>query len=129
MRFETHEFYLKSAQMAALFPDHPEAIANTRRIAEMIDLAAAARPAPHPALPGAGRAHRRELAARGVRARPRAALRHGHPELQERLDYELGVIISMGYAGYFLIVADFVRVRPRAGHRDHLPGLARRARS
>ena len=31
------------------------------------------------------------------------------PELQERLDYELGVIISMGYAGYFLIVADFVR--------------------
>ena len=31
------------------------------------------------------------------------------PELQKRLDYELGVIISMGYAGYFLIVADFVR--------------------
>ena len=31
------------------------------------------------------------------------------PELQARLDYELGVIISMGYAGYFLIVADFVR--------------------
>ncbi len=31
------------------------------------------------------------------------------PELQERLDYELGVITSMGYAGYFLIVADFVR--------------------
>ena len=31
------------------------------------------------------------------------------PELQERLDYELGVILSMGYAGYFLIVADFIR--------------------
>ncbi len=31
------------------------------------------------------------------------------PELQERLDYELRVITSMGYAGYFLIVADFVR--------------------
>jgi DNA polymerase-3 subunit alpha len=30
-------------------------------------------------------------------------------ELQKRLDYELGVIISMGYAAYFLIVADFVR--------------------
>ena len=31
------------------------------------------------------------------------------PALRQRLDYELGVIISMGYAGYFLIVADFVR--------------------
>src|SRR5919204_1304140 len=30
-------------------------------------------------------------------------------ELQQRLDYELGVITKMGYAGYFLIVADFVR--------------------
>ena len=39
MRFEREEFYLKSAaQMAALFPDQPEAITNTRRIAEMVDL-------------------------------------------------------------------------------------------
>ena len=39
MKFDTHDFYVKSAaQMAALFPDHPEAIANTRRIAEMTDL-------------------------------------------------------------------------------------------
>ena len=45
------------------------------------------------------------------------------PELQERLDYELGVILSMGYAGYFLIVADFVALRPGAGDRDHLPGV------
>ncbi len=40
MRFDTHEFYVKSAaQMAALFPDHLGAITNTRRIAEMTDLA------------------------------------------------------------------------------------------
>ena len=39
LRFETHEFYVKSAaQMAALFPDHPDAIRNTRRIAEMTDI-------------------------------------------------------------------------------------------
>ncbi len=37
------------------------------------------------------------------------------PELQARLDYELGVIISMGYAGYFLIVADFVRFAREQG--------------
>src|SRR5207244_10976769 len=36
LKFETDDFYLKSAaEMAALFPDQPEAIANTRRIAEM----------------------------------------------------------------------------------------------
>ena len=43
------------------------------------------------------------------------------PELQTRLDYELGVILSMGYAGYFLIVADFIALRPRAGHPDDVP--------
>ena len=37
------------------------------------------------------------------------------PALQTRLDYELGVIISMGYAGYFLIVADFVRFAREQG--------------
>ena len=36
-------------------------------------------------------------------------------ELQERLDYELGIIISMGYAAYFLIVADFVRYAKEQG--------------
>ena len=36
-------------------------------------------------------------------------------ELQERLDYELGVITSMGYADYFLIVADFVRFAREQG--------------
>ncbi len=39
MKFDTDDFYVKSAaQMAALFPDQPEAILNTRRIAEMTDL-------------------------------------------------------------------------------------------
>ena len=39
MKFETDDFWLKSAaQMAALFPDQPEAILNSRRIAEMTDL-------------------------------------------------------------------------------------------
>ena len=37
-RFDTQEFYLKSAEeMARLFPDHPEALSNTVRIAEMCD--------------------------------------------------------------------------------------------
>ena len=51
----------------------PEAISNTRRIAEMMRPAAALRAAAPAALPGARRPHRRELAARRVRARPRAS--------------------------------------------------------
>ena len=39
MRFESSDFYLKSAaEMAALFSGQPEAIANTRRVAEMVDM-------------------------------------------------------------------------------------------
>ena len=53
MRFETDDFYLKSAaQMAALFPDQPKAISNTRRIAEMVDLAFRLRDAAAARLPG-----------------------------------------------------------------------------
>ena len=46
------------------------------------------------------------------------------PELQARLDYELGVIISMGYAGYFLIVADFVRFAREQGIQTTCRGSA-----
>ena len=46
------------------------------------------------------------------------------PELQQRLDYELGVITSMGYAGYFLIVADFVRFAREQGIQTTCRGSA-----
>ena len=110
MKFETRDFWLKSAaQMAALFPDQPEAILNTRRIAEMTDLELPLGQLriPHFPVPDGETAESwlRKECERGL------AERYGTvtPELQARLDYELGVILSMGYAGYFLIVADFVR--------------------
>ena len=88
----------------------------------MTDLDAAARPAAHPALPGPGRPHRRDAGcARSASAASSGATGRSRRSSRQRLDYELGVIISMGYAGYFLIVADFIRVRPRAGHPDDLP--------
>ena len=116
MRFETRDFYLKTAaEMAALFPDQPEAIRNTRRIAEMVDLALPLGELriPHFPVPDGETVEtwlRKECEAGLVR-------RYGGitPALQERLDYELGVIISMGYAGYFLIVADFVRFAREQG--------------
>ena len=109
LRFDTHEFYVKSAaQMAALFPDQLEAIRNTRRIAEMTDveLPLGQLRIPHFPVPDG------ETVESWLRKECEAGLarRYGTvtPELQERLDYELGVILAMGYAGYFLIVADFI---------------------
>ncbi|MEP7360850.1 MAG: DNA polymerase III subunit alpha, partial [Chloroflexota bacterium] len=110
MRFESSDFYLKSAaEMAALFSDQPEAIANTRRIAEMVDLQLPFGQLRLPDFPvPAG--HTVES---WLRSECELGLRGRYGDitepLQKRLDYELGVIISMGYAGYFLIVADFVR--------------------
>jgi DNA polymerase-3 subunit alpha len=110
MRFDTRDFWLKSAaQMAALFPDQREAILNTRRIAEMtsVDLPLGQLRIPHFPVPDGETVETwlRKECERGLAGRYGTVT----TELQERLDYELGVIISMGYAGYFLIVADFVR--------------------
>ena len=74
MKFETDDFWLKSAaQMAALFPDQREAILNTPPDRRDDRPRAAARPAPDPALPGARRRDGRDVAPQGVRARPRAS--------------------------------------------------------
>ena len=110
MKFETNDFWLKSAaQMSALFPDQREAILNSRRIAEMCDVAM---PLGHLRIPHFP-VPEGETVESWLAKECQAGLerRYGTvtPELQQRLDYELGVITSMGYAGYFLIVADFVR--------------------
>jgi DNA polymerase-3 subunit alpha len=109
MKFAGSDFWLKSAaQMAALFPDNREAILNTRRIAEMtaVELPLGQLRIPHFPVPEG------ETVESWLRKECQAGLvrRYGTvtPELQQRLDYELGVILSMGYAGYFLIVADFI---------------------
>ena len=110
MKFETRDFWLKSAaQMAGLFPDQPEAIRNTRLISEMTDLQLPLGQLriPHFPVPDG------ETPESWLRKECEAGLQRRYgtvtPELQARLDYELGVILSMGYAGYFLIVADFIR--------------------
>ncbi len=110
LKFETHEFWLKSAaQMAALFPDQPEAIRNSRRIAEMcnVTMPLGNMRLPHFPVPDGQTAetYLRSECERGLERRYGQAT----PVLRQRLDYELGVITSMGYAGYFLIVADFIR--------------------
>lgn len=110
----TPEHYFKSrAEMAALFSDLPDAIAATAEIAQRCSYRPTAR---KPILPrftvDADEAE--ELARRaedGLRARIEAfgiAAGHTEADYRERLAFELGVINKMKYAGYFLIVADFI---------------------
>jgi DNA polymerase-3 subunit alpha len=110
LRFETPEFYLKSAaEMAAVFGGETAALAATRRIAEMVDVRLPLGQTRIPQFPVPDgetvESWLRKECERGL------ADRYGEvtPELRTRLDYELGVITSMGYAGYFLIVSDFTR--------------------
>ena len=116
MKFGSGEFYLKSPeQMAALFPDRPELLRNTRLIAEMVDfnLELGTLRLPNIEVPAGEDVNTwlRKEAERGL------TRRYGLPseKARERLEYELGVIIQMGYAAYFLIVADFVRYAREQG--------------
>ena len=118
MRFESNEFYLKSpAEMRRLFGGElPEAMDNTLRVAEMVDLRLDFDQLrlPHFPVPDGETAASwlRKECERGIIVRygdtPGETVRH-------RLDYELGIIERMGYAGYFLIVADFTRFAREQG--------------
>jgi DNA polymerase-3 subunit alpha len=117
LRFETNESYLKSpAEMRRLFGGElPDAMDNTLRVAEMVDLRLDFDQLrlPHFPVPEgetAGSWLRKECE-RGLPARYPALT----DEVRRRLDYELGIIDRMGYAGYFLIVADFTRFAREQG--------------
>jgi DNA polymerase-3 subunit alpha len=110
-RFVGQESYVKTeAEMRGLFPGHPEAIDNTARVAARCEFDFEKRyfvPAfPLPAEYTDENALLRDLAHAGARMRYGATL---SAQVSERLDYELSVITTAGYAGYFLIVEDFIR--------------------
>lgn len=109
-RLPTDQFYLKSPEeMQAALPEYPDALSNTLRIAEMCNVAFdfSKRYAPvfRPPKKKSADDYLRELVLEGARER------YGDvsAELQERIDYELSVVASKGFSGYFLIVWDVVR--------------------
>src|SRR5947199_235978 len=110
------ELYMKTAaQMAELFPDDATALENTLRIADQVDLRLPLGELrlPHFEVP-AGRTpeeHLRALAEAGVAAKYGALT----SELRERIDRELAIIAKTGYAGYILIVQDFIRFAQERG--------------
>src|SRR6185369_9996997 len=113
-----------AAEMELLFPDQREALLNTRRVAEMCDvkLPLGQTRIPHFPVPDGETTESwlRAECQRGLARRYRTVTE----AMQTRLDYELGVIISMGYAGYFLIVADFIRYAREQGIQTTCRGSA-----
>jgi DNA polymerase-3 subunit alpha len=119
MRMQTDEFYFKSPdEMIHAFREIPQAILNTRKIAEMcnIDFVLGKTLLPRFEIPNgiSPNLYLEELAFSGLKERFK-----GTPpkEYIERLRLELDVIKKMGYAPYFLIVWDFINYSKR----NHIP--------
>ncbi len=107
----TAQHYLKSPQeMVTLFADLPEAIENTVEIAKRCAFKAYKRAPILPRFADDEVAELRRQAQDGLKARL-AVIPHAAPveEYEKRLEFELGIIEGMGFPGYFLIVADFIK--------------------
>tara|TARA_Y100001970_G_scaffold293559_1_gene441195 strand:- start:1109 stop:4225 length:3117 start_codon:yes stop_codon:yes gene_type:complete len=113
LKYATPEFYFKSQDdMFALFKEFPQAIENTRRIADSIDMTLPMGeyhlpnyPIPTDSPTQDPDEYLKMLTQAGAEAIYGEIL----PEIQKRIDHELMVIRNMGFAGYFLITADFVK--------------------
>ena len=113
LRYATPEFYFKTQdEMYSLFKEFPEAIENTRKIADSIDITLPIGESHLPNFPIPKEAKTNdpdeylksitELGAQNL---------YGEitPDIKKRMSHELNVIKNMGFAGYFLITADFVK--------------------
>ncbi|MBW3554130.1 MAG: DNA polymerase III subunit alpha [Gemmatimonadetes bacterium] len=118
MRYDGGLYFKTAEEIAERFPDRPEVLANTLAIADQVSLDLPQQyyvpkfPLPEEFSDEA--ALLKHLAIAGTKER------FGDPlpaELQERLDYELGVITNpkADYAGYFLITADFINWAKKRG--------------
>ncbi|MGB9920618.1 MAG: DNA polymerase III subunit alpha [Moorellales bacterium] len=116
LEFPTQEFYFKTGEeMARIFAEVPEALANTLAIAErcQVELPFGRLHLPHYPVPEGHTAesYLRHLCLEGLKER---GLLH-REEYRRRLEYELEVIFKMGFAGYFLVVWDLVNFAHREG--------------
>lgn len=114
LRFSTDEFYFKSPEeMKASFREIPEAVLSTREIAERcnLDLRLGDLNLPYFEVPEGytKENYLEELAIKGLNDYLED-IRPKNPEVyRRRIESELQIIRSMGYAGYFLIVWDFIQ--------------------
>ncbi len=123
-KFPNDQFYFKTSQeMKELFNDVPEAIDNTNMIVDRVDLLNLKKDILLPAftVPKEFQVHGdsnlnqweylRHITYEGAKERYSDVT----PEIQERIDFELFTIKTMGFAGYFLIVSDFIRAGRELG--------------
>jgi DNA polymerase-3 subunit alpha len=115
-RYSREQFLRTAAQMTELFADLPEALANSVEIARRCSLPLKLGTSRLPVFPvpdgSSEKDYIRRIATAGLAARmaAKAGAAAAVPEqYPARLTRELDVICSMGFAGYFLIVADFIR--------------------
>jgi len=116
MRYDDGLYFKSHLEMAEFFPDHPEVLENTLKIADEVDLKLKKQiHLPEFPLPPEYKDpndYLIHLATKGAKKR------YGDPlpdPIRERLDYELDIIVQTGYAGYFLIVWDFIDWARRHG--------------
>ncbi len=111
MRYTGQEFVKSEKEMRQIFPQAPEAISNTMEIADKVEVYELNRDILLPEFPMPEQFtsqddYLRHLTYDGAKAP------HRYPEMtdaiRERIDYELKIIKDMGFAGYFLIVQDFI---------------------
>jgi DNA polymerase III subunit alpha len=116
--FTAEQYFKTPEEMAELFADLPEALANSVEIAKRCNLTLELGKSKLPDFPTPDGMslddYMRQRAFEGLHERlaslyPDEAVRASRlPEYTERLEFELGTIIQMGFPGYFLIVADFI---------------------
>lgn len=119
LRYGTDQIYFKSAEeMTELFKEYPEAIANTLEVAEKCNLELDLKtnhmpkfPIPNDAGVSTLEDYLDKLSWEGIHTR----FSEVTPVIEARMNHELSVIRKMGYAGYFLIVADFIRAARTMG--------------
>lgn len=120
--FSREQYFKTQAQMQALFADLPSAIANTVAIVKRCSLSLVlGKPQlphfPTPEVNGVPMSegeYFRQLSFEGLKERleflypDRLEREKQRPVYEERLEFELDIILKMGFSGYFLIVADFI---------------------
>lgn len=105
----TGDFSLKTAEeMAAAFPDVPQALENTLKIADMVDLEIPLGQNLLPTFPLPEGETEASLLKKWCEEGLQKRYREITPEIRERLEHELKVVTNMGFAGYFLITADLI---------------------
>jgi DNA polymerase III subunit alpha len=122
-KFTREQYFKSSAEMAQLFADVPSALANSVEIAKRcsltLELGKSKLPHfPTPLVNGqqlSADDYFRHMSHEGLKERmlmlyPDTALREKEmPRYLERLEFEIGTILKMGFPGYFLIVGDFIQ--------------------